>query len=1263
MTSRFHCPVIGCPHYPSDSDRYFTTITHLIRHLKSDDHSNSRHLLDHTLCNKINLYRCTHTDCSSTKNIFYHSHRALTTHYTITHPLTCIPIEAPQSHTDTDTINTTNPYHNFTTEIFESINADHRINNWAAGSNFILSNYNSDPPHFRSTWRRFLDGNNKKRFNKLMATIIKMIVHSTPTNQSDIFWWLLFHIDMLILAPTPKNERNDLTAKQLISQRLRDLQCGNIEDLVANTTFNSNWNATSPRPDTRIGDTSAQIAADEDNYRTAISRACTFNKIATIDKTNKKTVLGLYPEPVPTNTNRRTTHLPNNQTLHLPGNICATIRTAGKHKGTGVLADSIDSFISLVRTNDQDTNNYIQQLFNSIYQGNIPKAARHFFSDTYLFCLHKDPNDNNKLRPIGIPSAIRRIIASHIAKKWKDRFALHLLPYNYAVGIPNGMDFIIKTMQLSIEKFIEQPQQRQETPSRAAIFVDLTNMFNAVSRDELFDIIKSDFPELLPLTSLLYEDHGTVKYKWKNKKWKQLSMKEGVNQGCPLSPIFATLVLHRVLKPLDAQLRQRATDRLLNGDTGDDGFGSLAHLFAFMDDISSTVHHQDIKFFCSEIEKLGSPRGCFINPHKTRILTSCSGASILPSLSATNHDLAMEVSNTIAKYSNQQNHDGTTTPIELTDGFRLLGTPIGSATFARKYFDEQLEITNEEASKLTSRIIDHQTRLKLFSQCTVNKLPHLLDADIMHNHTTEFDNEQWYNWNGHLTRGIDSITQDFFAQLLNMQDTDELPTYSTLLTHLNINRGGLGIINASNRAAPDFVINMMTCRRRSTQGFQMNKDITPITLHVSITNLYNLSSNEHSTCLSRYHQLLPYISSICSGPTCPPENRISHFESSISQHSARSRIKQFCGHLMTNQLYSTMQHEAPMHTHLLPSILSPLTAYPLIGMNRSNASNRLDNWSFDIAIKRKLRLPIFDQNNCPTCKCGRSHDPFGDHMFNCRNISKKMAHNIIRDSWATALQPALATAGYIRTNTKLDLERKNLKISDISAQPFDISFDPDPATNNSTHTPCPYSTIGTDITVTHCPNKPTTPDSSGNAAPFFSANADKHLQTVERKKLMRANRKPDSEFLLGLPGEQTIGELINENMVLIPIALDPFARLGPMAQNFLNLTTQNLNYEFPPNKPNARTMFRRATTHPCPIGILKTADKMWKLNKTKQFFGNSYTSPTPSIYTIQQLGLGITKAFSTHIRNATKSAYTTAIQSRQDHTESFSISSVDRSPG
>jgi len=68
-------------------------------------------------------------------------------------------------------------------------------------------------------------------------------------------------------------------------------------------------------------------------------------------------------------------------------------------------------------------------------------------------------------------------------------------------------------------------------------------------------------------------------------------------------------------------------------------------------------------------------------------------------------------------------------------------------------------------------------------------------------------------------------------------------------------------------------------------------------------------------------------------------------------------------------------------------------------------------------------------------------------------------------------------------------------------------------------------------------------------------------------------------------------------------------------------------------------MFAKITAHPCPIGILKTADARWKVNKTRIFFGHSYTSPSPSIYTIQQLGLGITKAYSTLIKNATKSIH------------------------
>ena len=47
--------------------------------------------------------------------------------------------------------------------------------------------------------------------------------------------------------------------------------------------------------------------------------------------------------------------------------------------------------------------------------------------------------------------------------------------------------------------------------------------------------------------------------------------------------IFATLVLHRVLTPLS-----------MNGDPEDNGFGSLPHLFAYMDVISSTDPLEDV---------------------------------------------------------------------------------------------------------------------------------------------------------------------------------------------------------------------------------------------------------------------------------------------------------------------------------------------------------------------------------------------------------------------------------------------------------------------------------------------------------------------------------------------------------------------------------------------------------------------------------------------------------------------------------------------
>jgi hypothetical protein len=336
-----------------------------------------------------------------------------------------------------------------------------------------------------------------------------------------------------------------------------------------------------------------------------------------------------------------------------------------------VNADSIDIFIDLVQANINSTSINLNFLFNQIYQNSLPPPIKLYFTDVYLFCLHKDPLDKSKLRPLDIPTAIRRIIASHVAHTFREKFARHMLPFNYAVGTPNGTNLIINTMQLQVEKYITLPQSKNILPSRAAVFFDLTNQFNSVSCEAFFKVIEDSFPEILPLTTLFYEQEGAVHHKWADGTWRTLLMEEDVSQGCPLSPIFASLVVSTLLQPLGIELREQAATRLRNGDPGDDGLGGITHLLGYVDDVSACVPLKELQFLCDRFATIGTPLGCFVNPMKTRILTSTSGHSPIPDLHYINPTLATTISDAISKYSTRPNDVdilGPPLPAELTNG-------------------------------------------------------------------------------------------------------------------------------------------------------------------------------------------------------------------------------------------------------------------------------------------------------------------------------------------------------------------------------------------------------------------------------------------------------------------------------------------------------------------------------------------------------------------------------------------------------------------
>ena len=78
----------------------------------------------------------------------------------------------------------------------------------------------------------------------------------------------------------------------------------------------------------------------------------------------------------------------------------------------------------------------------------------------------------------------------------KQLFTEFLAPYNYAIGVKGGANFVYHTIRAEIDKYITRTPQEQVTnpPTRCLISLDIRNMFNEISRERALDIIDTHFP-------------------------------------------------------------------------------------------------------------------------------------------------------------------------------------------------------------------------------------------------------------------------------------------------------------------------------------------------------------------------------------------------------------------------------------------------------------------------------------------------------------------------------------------------------------------------------------------------------------------------------------------------------------------------------------------------------------------------------------------------------------------------------------------------
>lgn len=1049
---------------------------------------------------------------------------------------------------------------------------------------------------------------------------------------------LLF--EQLVLFPIPQSKHSNKQQKTCINavvhERLLRFKQGRIREL-----YHESRSIQSKSPKEQADHPvdilrSAQIAADSDNFKSANARVTKHAPVALINDDNFPVLEKLHPPSLDrgclkpsistrTGGTRRKIRLTPKSVLH-------TLSHLNRGKATGIQCDSLDIYViasrrlDLSNPTDARRANALASFFNKIINGDVPPQFQTFLRQTYLVALEKDELDKSKLRPLGVPSATRRISAILVVSEYSSTFAEYVLPFNYAIGVNGGIDVIIKTIQLAVDKYIIEPENANSLPTRSLVSLDITNMFNSISREKLREVIAHKFPSLESFADLIYDGAGETFVKLENGQWTSIPVQEGFSQGCPASPIFAAIVLNEIISQLYPELEARAASRLANGISGDDGLGSLAILLAYVDDVNCVIHHDDIEFFLRRFTELASPLGAVLNTDKTRILTTTTNSSLVQTL--LNHDdlslviKGKQLEQTIAKYSTSKLDDGSRIAVEVTDGLRILGVPIGSTSFCSNFILKALQKADSDASKLLSKLDDLQTILRLFSTCTANKVTHLFGCDVYNSNPDELPNA-FFLWDSPLTTKFDTMTANLLENITNSQ---ALPIYSQIISNMSINQGGLGIQNPRANAIIQYMSTTKRCLQYVHEGIWLGINKPRPLLPPSITLLYSDWESSQNRSWQIFRKYLPSFNNIATnGKADSPNDYI--YKASLN--GSREKAKDFA----SQQIRTTvLENEivTPDHVReILPALLDKRVSMALMTMSRIDQTNRIPNTTFFTALKRKLRMKIHPDISSLKCKCGSALDEYGDHCLGCKANSKTKASNGIRDEITKIFERILPIAKMIDSPRQLEKEIYNVVPSLPRLKPFDLSIRLDTSLDSGTWR-VPFSRIGFDVTLIHS-TKPSSSTTS-EAATYYET--DLRLRDGEKMKFARRRGGTNEITNRTLSPDEVIGEILNTNNVFIPIAVGPFGDIGSIFRRFIeNHRTLPLP-SFPSDRPNALKAAERAINVRTPYDVFGKADRAWKREHGNALLDRSYLSNCPSQWANQKLGLAVTTHLANHINSS-----------------------------
>jgi len=320
---------------------------------------------------------------------------------------------------------------------------------------------------------------------------------------------------------------------------------------------------------------------------------------------------------------------------------------------------------------------------------------------------------------------------------------------------------------------------------------------------------------------------------------------------------------------------------------------------------------------------------------------------------------------------------------EETTGLRILGSPIGSAAFCKEFHLKKVKAAMDDAAKILNGLSDKQTMLRIFKTCTLHKVTHLFASDVL-NSPLDSLTSAWYDWKSDMTEEFSAMLDSFMARLLGIE---HFPQHAHIISTISIANGGLGLQHPRLNAIPSAIISTKRAINYANNGIFLPGTTSACILPPSITTLYKNwdSPQPTSATFAIFNKYVcPIISAAVHDNELPPEllpdDAVKKFINNTSIPWAREQIKFHAGKAHVIRLIN----EAPEDVlHAIPGLLLPHMSLPLVAMSRSNSAHRLDNKDFNTALRVKLRVGIYHNDDAPICFCGKKIDKHLDHYFTC----------------------------------------------------------------------------------------------------------------------------------------------------------------------------------------------------------------------------------------------------------------------------------------